>query len=363
MRNLIVMLGIALAAQSADAARLKELVEVEGFRTNALTGVGLVVGLQGTGDDSSSLFTRQPLATLLKHLGTVIDPTDIKAKNVALVMVTANLPPFARAGMSLDVTVSSMATAKSLQGGTLLLTQLKGANQETYALAQGSLTLGGFAVESAGSSSKKNQVTVGHIPGGAHIERDGPTALPKSEIVLLLRDPDFTTAMRISEAINRTMGAEETMARVRDPGSVVVAMNGPWQARPVELVATLEAIEATPDLPGRVVIDERTGTLVIGSNVTLLPVSIAHGGITVKVAQEKAVSQPNALARGETAVVAHSTLDVEEKAGQLIPLAGAATVGDLTSALNALGVKPRDLVSILQALKAAGALRATIEIL
>ncbi len=313
--------------------------------------------------DSSSLFTRQPLATLLKHLGTIIDPNDIKSRNVALVMVTANMPPFARSGMSLDVTVSSMATAKSLQGGTHLLTQLKGADQETYALAQGSLTVGGFAVESSGSSSKKNQVTVGHIPAGAHIERDGPTALPKSEIVLLLRDPDFTTATRISEAINRFLALAQPLAHVRDPGSVIVEMAGPWSGHAVELGTAWDAIEATPDVPGRVVIDERTGTLVIGANVTLLPVAIAHGGLTVKVAEEKSVSQPNALAAGHTAEVKHSTLDVEEKEGRIVPLAAAATVGDLTAALNALGCRPRDLVSILQALKAAGALRASIEIL
>jgi flagellar P-ring protein precursor FlgI len=340
------------------------LADVVGFRTNAIVGVGLVVGLNGTGDDASSFLTRRPLAALLKHLGSVIDPNDIKARNVAIVMVTANLPPFARPGMAIDVVVSSAGTAKSLQGGTLIETALKGPDHATYALAQGALALGGFTAQGgSGSTSAKNHATVGRIPGGGMVEREAPAALPDGQVVLLLHDPDFTTASRIAAAVNKALG--DGTAEVRDPAAVRVAIGGKWKARVVDFVARLEAIEAAPDAPARVVIDERTGTVVVGATVALGPASVAHGGLSVKVAEHAAVSQPNALApRAQTVVTPESELAVDEGAGKLQPiLKEAATVADVAAALNALGVKPRDLVAIFQALKAAGALRAAIEVL
>ena len=359
-------LALLLAATplAARAHRLKDLVDVEGFRPNQLTGVGLVVGLDGTGDDPSSFSTRRPLATLLRHLGATIDPIEIKARNTALVLVTADLPPFARPGMSLDVTVSSLGTARSLLGGTLIATGLKGADRETYALAQGPLTVGGFAVDAAsGTSARKNHVTVARIPGGGRIEREAPGALPDREVVLLLRSPDFTTASRIAAAIDASLGGGA--ARVRDPAAVLVAVAPAWRGRVVDLVARLEAIEASPDAPARVVIDERTGTVVVGSAVTLGAAAVASGGITVQVSERRTVSQPVAPLSPEarTVTVPESAVEVQEKEGQLHPLAGAATVGDVAAALNALGIKPRELVAILQALKAAGALRAEIVVL
>lgn len=360
----LLLVAVLAETSSARASRLKELVDVEGVRTNQLTGLGLVVGLTGTGDDFiGSAISRRQLALMANHLGINIDPKDIIARNVATVVVTANLPPFARPGTAIDVHVSAASSAKSLLGGTLVATPLKGADKAVYALAQGPVAVGGFAVEGAtGSSARKNHVTVARIPGGATVEREAPGALPKKELVLLLRDADFTTASRIAEAVNKAVG--EKTARVRDPGSVVVAIGKNWQDRVVEYVASLEAIEATPDAPARVVIDERTGTIVVGAKVTLGPAAIASGGITVTVQEKKEVSQPQPLSPGGTTqVVPETQVNVEEKEGMLRAVAGAATVDDVANALNALGVKPRDLVAIFQALKMAGALRADITVM
>ncbi|HEX4456483.1 MAG TPA: flagellar basal body P-ring protein FlgI [Polyangia bacterium] len=356
-------LSILVSSSPAQAARLKELVEVDGFRTNHLVGLGLVVGLAGTGDDTSMTATKHPLQSLMRHLGTTVDLTDLMQKNVAMVMVTAELPPFARAGTTLDVTVSSMGNAKSLVGGTLIVTPLKGPDNNVWALAQGSLTLGAWSAGGAsGSTTRKNHVTAGHVPNGATLEHDAPNGLPDGQIALLLREPDFTTAWRIASAINGTLG--EPLARVRDPGAVIVTGGPRWKGRTVELIALLESIEATPDSPGRVIIDERTGTIAVGANVSLSASAVACGGITVKIDEQPVVSQPNAFTKGaKTEVVAQSDVKVEEGEGRLAPLRAATTVGDVAAALNALGVKPRDLVSIFQALKAAGALRAEIQVL
>ncbi len=364
VRTLLIALGaLVLGATPVAASRLKDLIEVQGFRGNQLTGMGLVVGLNGTGDQAVSNVTRRPLSAMMRHMGTVIDPNDILVRNTALVMVTATLPPFARSGMGLDVVISSVGTAKSLQGGTLVSTALKGADGQVYALAQGPLLVGGYAVEGGtGSSTKKNHVTVARIPSGATVEREGPGGLPHEEVVLVLHDPDPTTASRISAAINQAIG--EGSALVRDPAAVVVKVPAKWLGKTVELVATLEAVEAIADAPARIVIDERSGTVVVGSKVSLSPVSIAYGGLTVNVAEQPAVSQPNPLSpAGQTQVVPQTQLAVEEKEGRLQALAEAATVGDVAAALNALGAKPRDLIAIFQALRAAGALHAEIEVL
>lgn len=359
---LVTALLLGGPSRPAGAARLKELVEVEGFRENALYGLGLVVGLAGTGDDPSSFLVRRPMAELLKHLGNVVDVNDIKAKNVAVVAVTAALPPFAQPGVKLDVTVSSMGTAKSLSGGTLLATPLKGADYQVYALAQGSVVVGGFSVSGgSGSSSSKNHVTVARIPGGAVTERRAPAELPREQVVLLLREPDFTTAQRIAEAIDATLGPGRAV--MRDPASVVVAVDAGKKENVVRLVAQLEAIDAVPDTRGRVVLDERTGMVVVGANVELGPVAIAHGGLSVQIAERKEVSQPQALAAGTTTVTPATEIAVDEKEGLMHLMPQSGTVGDVAAALNALGVKPRDLVSIFQALKAAGALRADLQVM
>lgn len=357
-----VALTATLIGKPVHAARLKELVEIEGLRENPLVGIGIVVGLTGTGDDASSIATRRPMAALLRHLGTNVDVNDIKAKNVALVTVTANLPAFARPGMPFDVTVSSMGSAKSLQGGTLIATPLKGADGNVYGVAQGPLALGGFAADGgSGSGTKKNHVTAGRIPSGALCERVAPGSMPQSEIILLLRRADYTTASRIAQEITRAL--PDTPAEVRNAGVVSVGVARRWQRGQAELIANVLALEVVPDEKGRIVIDERTGTIVVGSHVTLDPAAVAHGGITVKVSENQAVSQPLPLAKGETAVTKQSDVQVEEGDGKLVPLPGAATVGDIAAALNALGVKPRDLIGIFQGLKRAGALHCELEVM
>lgn len=358
----IVFLSFLGLGGEAKANRLKDLVDIEGFRTNKLVGYGLVVGLSGTGDSGSSVLVKQSMANLLKRLGTRVSARDIKAKNVAVVLVTAELPPFAKAGMKLDVTVASSGEAKSLQGGVLIATPLKGADRKTYGIAQGALSLGGFSATGfSGSSTVKNHPTVARIPSGGMVEVGAPSVFVRDRVTLLLKDPDFTTASRIAMAIDAAMSSK--IAIVRDPGTITVLIGKEWRSRAVHFIATIESIQAVPDVPARVVVDERTGTVVVGSGVTLSSVAVAHGAITVTIAESTAISQPGVLSNGETAASQDSAVNVEEGSGDLRVLPKATTVGDVAAALNALGAKPRDLVSIFQALKAAGALRAEVIIL
>jgi flagellar P-ring protein FlgI len=359
----LVTFVLALAAGPVAADRIKDLTTIQGVRENHLTGFGIVVGLDGTGDDASSATTRTALTKMLKQLGVSVDAAQLKAKNVAAVVLTTELPAFARPGMELDVVVSSMGTAKSLAGGTLLQAPIKGPDGKTWALAQGSLSVGGFAAEGAsGSSTKSNHLTVGTIPGGAIVEAGAPTVLPQKEIVLVLEKPDFTTATRMREAIEAKLGAGK--ARTRDAAAVIVPVDAEHRADVASLIAQLESIEVAPDLEAKVIVDERNGTIVVGEHVTLRPAAIAFGALTVEIGETPEVSQPDApFGEGTTAVVDRSTVKVEEKDAPIHVLGSAATVGDVAAALSALGAKPRDLVSILKALKAAGALRAELETL
>ncbi len=346
----------------AHAARVKDLVELEGARDNVLVGMGLVVGLAGTGDDASSVPARRAVERLMENLGTAVPSNDIRAKNVAIVTVTAKLPPFARPGARIDVSVSSMGSARSLAGGTLIASALKGLDKQTYAIAQGQLLVGGYQTESrTGSRSSKNHTTVGRIPGGATVEREVPRAAIEGSLVLLLKRPDFTTASRIEAAIDADFGSN--VAKVRDGGVVEVQIGPAWTSSVAQLIARVEAVQATPDAVARVVIDERTGTVIAGADVTIGPAAIAYGGISIKVDERVRVSQPSAFGRGRTAEVPDSELMVDEAAGKMHALPAATTAGDVANALNALGVKPRDLVPIFQALKVAGALTAEIEVL
>lgn len=359
----LALVAILLASASAWADRIKDLTTVGGVRDNHLTGFGLVVGLDGTGDDARSPAVKSALAKMLKKLGVSIDPADLKAKNVAAVLITAELPAFAKPGMALDITVSSMGNAKSLAGGTLLAAPLKGADQRTWAIAQGALTVGGFVADGAsGSSSKKNHTLVGMIPGGAQVEASAPTVLPAKQIALVLKQPDFTTATRMRDAINAVKG--DNAARVGDSATVVVTI--PKGADVSQLISELEPIEVDPDVKAKVIIDEKTGTIVIGEAVTLRPAAITFGALTVEVGEEPVVSQPDAPfgAKGATTkVVPRTKIEVKEQDNTIKMMKKAATVGDVAAALAALGAKPRDLVAILRALKAAGALRADLETL
>ncbi len=386
---------LLLAAESAGADRLKDLADLSGVRANKLLGYGLVVGLGGTGDDATAEFTVQSVVTILRHLGVQVEPQHLRLRNVAAVVVTADLPAFAKPGQRVDVLVSSVGNARSLENGTLLTTPLKGPDLKVYALAQGPLTVGGYAVTGAtGSRSQKNQTNVGRIPGGGLVERAVAVPLGGERMVITLRQPDFTTAARIAQAINVKLApaaalppppasdasgegaapeaevapAEASAAETQvskatavDAGSVVVDVSPAFAERFTELWADLELLEVEPDLPTRVVVNERTGTVVLGDRVRLLPVAIAHGGLTLEVRELLLPSQPGPLSGGTTEVVPASSASAQEGRGQLAALSGA-SLKDVVGALNSLGVTPRDLVAILQALKSAGALRAELEV-
>jgi len=361
MHAVLITLAVCLAAGPASADRIKDLTTIAGVRDNHLTGFGIVVGLDGTGDDSRSPLVKGALTKMLKKLGVTVDPADLKAKNVAAVMITTELPAFAKPGMTLDITVSSVGNAKSLAGGMLLAAPLKGADQRTWAIAQGSLSIGGFVAEGAsGSTAKKNHTLVGLVPGGAQVEASAPTQMPQHQIALLLKQPDFTTATRMREAIITALGP--SAARLTDAGTVVVPIAKGSDVG--QMIAQLEAIEVDPDVKAKVIIDEKTGTIVIGEAVTLRTVAITFGALTIEVDEAPIASQPDAtFGRGTTKILERTSVKVNEADNQIRVLHKAGTVGDVAAALAALGAKPRDLVSILRALKAAGALRADLETL
>lgn len=360
MRNAIIALLAITSVASAD--RIKDLAQVEGVRDNHITGFGLIVGLDGTGDDIMSPIVKDAMTKMLKRLGLTIDPTMLKAKNVAAVMVTAELPAFGRPGQLVDVTVSSAGNATSLGGGTLLASPLKGPDGRTWAIAQGAISVGGFSAGGAsGSTTKKNHTLAGVIPNGGTLEGIAPTKLPERELVLLLGTPDFTTATRVEAAINAAL---PDTAHARDAAAIVVKIAPDFRGKVPELIAKLEAIEVDPDVKAKVVVDEKTGTIVVGEAVQLRPAAITFGSLTVEVTEQPVVSQPVApLTKGKTKVVPQTQIKVDEASHPIRVIGKSATVGDVAAAFASLGAKPRDLVSILRALKAAGALRADLEMM
>lgn len=357
----VLVLALVPAGLFANA-RVKDITTLKGVRENQLIGYGLVVGLQGTGDGSSSQFTIQSLATMLNNLGVGIDPSTINVKNVAGVIVTAYLPPFARMGAKVDILVSSLGDAKSLQGGTLLLTPMKGADGQVYAVGQGPITIGGFAADSGGASSQKNHPTVGKVPAGATVERELPFDFSQmDELVYSLNTPDFTTANRVARAINKSLGG--TFAAARDSATIEVQIPDKFRAKVVQMVAKIETVKVKPDVYAKVVVNERTGTVVVGQDVRISTVAIAHGSLTISVQPNIEVSQPEPLSEGTTEVINQPTVDVSEGENKLAIVPGGASIGDLVKALNALGVTPRDLIAVFQAIQAAGALQAELEII
>jgi len=362
--SLAVLLSCGLlCGGEAQAARIKDLTSIAGVRDNQLIGYGLVVGLNGSGDGNNTGFSSQTLSTMLRSMGLTIDAARIRARNVAVVMVTATLPPFARAGGHVDVVVSSMGDAKSLQGGTLLLTPLRAPNGQIYAVAQGPVSVGGFAAGGkSGSRVQQNHPTVGHIANGALIEGEvGVQFNAREHIRMLLHSPDFTTSMRLVEAINTQLGPDA--ARAVDSGTLEVRVPEAYRDNVAAFVAALENVEVTPDSVAKVVLDERTGTVVIGENVRISTVAIAHGNLSIEIKEEPLVSQPAPLSQGRTAVIPRSDVKVKEDGGKVVLLSDAVTIRDLVRALNSIGVTPRDLVVIFQAIKAAGALQAKLEIM
>jgi flagellar P-ring protein precursor FlgI len=354
-----------IAAPAAWAGpRIKDVADFEGVRENQLVGYGLVVGLAGTGDSlRNSPFTRQSLASMLERLGVNASNGNLNTRNVAAVMVTANLPPFAAQGSRIDVTVSALGDSRSLAGGQLLVTPLMGADQQVYAVAQGPLAIGGFAASGqSGSSVTRGVPTAGRIASGALVEREIMFDIAaQQELRLALRNPDFTTARRIAAAINDVVGTEA--ARAANPGSVVLRRPADYPGDMVSLIGRIENLEVEVDTPARIVIDESSGIVVMGENVKVSTVAIAQGNLTISIQEDPFVSQPAPFSRGETVVAPSSGVDVEEDEGGLVMVPGGVPLRQLVNGLNALGVTPRDMISILQALKAAGAIQAEIEVM
>ncbi len=357
------LLLLAGGADQAAASRIKDVAAFKGVRSNQLIGNGLVVGLNGTGDGNNVKFNIQEMTNLLERMGVHANPDLIKLKNIAAVVVTANLPPFSRVGSKIDVLVSSIGDAKSLQGGTLLLTPLKGVDDQVYALAQGPVTVGGFAAGgNAGGGITKNHPTAGRIAAGGSVEREIPITLGATGgMVLALHTPDFTTANQIVQAINREF--RKNVAISPDSGTIKVELPPQYQDRVVAMMAKLENLEIATDPVAKVVIDERNGTVVMGANVRIATVAIAHGNLMINVKERQLVSQPLPFAQGTTTVVPDTSITVKEGGDRLMVMPEGVSIGQVVQALNALGATPRDLISILQAIKASGALQAEIEVI
>lgn len=354
------LICVLCSSRPARADKLRDLTDVVGARDNQLVGYGVVTGLNGTGDDITVPFAQQSLRALMRRLGIQVDAKQARLRNVAAVVVTATIPAFVREGSRLDITVSSMGNAKSLRGGVLVQTPLRGADRKTYAVGQGALVVGGFsAAGSSGSSLQENVTTTGRIPTGALVEREIKTSFfTKDRVTLALRSPDFGTAQRVVEALDKAFGKDS--AKALDGGSVEVKAPSELKDKPVELLSKLGDVDVDPVTSARVVINERTGTIVAGGDVHLSPVAIAQGGITISIQETQQVVQPNAFAAGQTATTQNSNVEANEKGPALTYVKGAATLADVAQSLSTLGVSPRELASILQALKGAGALRAEI---
>lgn len=351
----------AAVIQSPGNTRIKDVAKVQGVRANQLVGYGLVFGLAGTGDSNKSVNTIQSVVNMLRSFGVLVDQTKLQSKNVAAVMISSKLPAFVKSGDTIDVTVSSMGDAKSLAGGTLIQTPLRAANGNVYAVAQGPVTTGGFAAGGTGANVQKNFPTVGLITNGAIVERDVPFQIgANGQFNLALNRPDFTTATRIAEAITQRFG---TIAVARDPGTVTVSVPAMFGQDVVGFVAAIEELRIRPDEVARVVINERTGTIVMGSNVSIDEVAVAQGGLTVKITKTREVSQPLPFSQGRTVTTPRQSVNAQEGNGNLLVLPSTASVGDVVAALNSVGATPRDIITILQAMKAAGALHAEMELI
>ncbi len=383
-RYLCFVLGVVLflMPSSAMSARIKDVVSIQGVRPNQLFGYGLVIGLNGSGDKSGTEFTLQGLANMLEHTGIRVNASDMKVKNVAAVIVSATLPAFARIGKKIDITISSIGDAKSLVGGTLLLTPLKGIDNKVYALAQGPLSVGGYMVGgAAGGGVQKNHPTVGRISGGATVEREIPLTLSSREsLVMILNEPDFNTASAIARVINANYGEGSTTAI--DSGTLQFKVPVAFRHRVVDLIAQMGTLEVATDGTAKIVVNERTGTVVIGENVRISNVAVAHGNLSIQIKETQSVSQPAPFAPsgkgapatqmangvvvssgGSTVVAPESDVNVTEEDKKLLMVRGGSTIDELVKALNAIGITPRDLITVLQAMKAAGALQAELEII
>ena len=388
MKKISIITNILLSlfiTSSVFAVRLKDVSSIKGVRTNQLIGYGLVVGLNGTGDKAGTDFTVQSLVNLMERMGVHVIKDDVAMKNVAAVMVTTDIPPFARIGQKIDIVISSIGDCQSLQGGTLLITPLKGVDGNIYALAQGPLAVGGYSVGgAAGGGVTKNHPTVGRIARGATVEREIPVNIQgKKELTLMLHNPDFTTAVRVRNSINEKFG--QVLATTHDSGTLSIRIPEDYRNNVVQMIAALENIQVMPDTIAKVVLNEKTGTVVIGENVKISTVAVAHGNLSIQIKESVDVSQPSPLAPAppegstpqqfqldggpvmapgaQTVVSPSSDVYASEEDNKLLLVPSGATIGELVRALNAIGVTPRDLMTILMSIKAAGALQAELEIL
>ena len=354
----------SIADRATETIRIKDLGRLQGWRENALVGYGIVTGLAGTGDSPTNRATRQALSNVLSQFNMTVSPDQMQSRNVAVTMVTASMPPFAREGDAMDVTVTSAGDARSLVGGALMMTPLKAANGRVYALAQGPLSVGGYRYDANGNVVQKNHPTVGSVPGGAVVEVGLVAAeamAPTTQVTFVLNTPDYTTASRIAAAINAQMS--DAVAEALDASGVAIWLPQAQQARPVSFLARLESVAVEPDRRARVVINERTGTVVSGGDVRISRVAVSHGDLRVSIAAENQVSQPLALGRVPTGVrtelVTNSRVDVDES-GPAGYLMSSSTVADLVQSLVRMKTSTRDIISILRAVKAAGALHAEL---
>jgi flagellar P-ring protein FlgI len=363
-----ILILVCFFASPADSARIKDLSSIKGVRSNQLIGFGLVIGLTGTGDSATNVFfSIQTIVSMLKRLGVTVPTAEVdqlKFKNIATVIVTADLPPFAKQGDHIDVTVSSLGDSKSLQGGTLLMTPLKGPDGNTYAVGQGPLSIGGFSVSGAARGVQKNHLTVGRIANGAQVEKEIKYDFnSKEEIILALKKTDFTTASRISKAINDDM--KDSLASMVNGGTVRVKVPEFYLKNTSGFVTRIETLDVTPDSEAKVIIDERTGTIVMGENVKISSVAVAHGALFINIKEEPVASQPPPLAPegAETVILPRTRLAVGEGIDKLLVIPNSISLGDVVKGLNSIGVTPRDLIAILQAIKASGALHARLELI
>lgn len=361
---LLFIIGFAAPVPAAAQVRLRDLVEVGGVRGNQLVGYGLVLGLQNTGDNlSNAIFTQQAIYNMMARMGVNITGQTLQTRNAATVIVTAMLPPFARQGTPIDVQVASMGDAKSLSGGILMVTPMLGADGEVYAVAQGPVVIGGLAVNGRAQSVRSGVQTSGSIPGGAIVEREVPNTFDDLTVVhLALRQPDFTTARRLAQAINARLGGD--YAQAPDLGTVDVRVPEVYAHRVTDMMADLEQIEIPADEPARIVVDISSGTIVIGADVRLDAVAVTHGNLTVRITETPQVSQPAPFSNGQTAIVPRTRIGIDNQSDKKLRLLPhSASLGDLVRGLNALGLGPRDLIQVLTALKAAGALHAEMKFL
>lgn len=359
------ILALLLAANLAfGAARIKDLGTWEGVRDNQLVGYGLVVGLAGTGDKRQTVFSAQSLTNMLEKMGVTVNPTSIQVRNTAAVMVTATLPPYGQPGNRIDTHVAAIGDSTNLQGGLLLMTPLKAADGQVFAVAQGPVVTGGFGAGRGGNTQTLNHPTAGRIPNGAIIERQAPSPQPGSRMKLLLKQADFTTAARIAAAVNKQfVGSGPAIARAENSALVIIDAPPRYSTKPVEFASEVENLSVEADRRARIVINERTGTIVLGKEVRIAPIAILHGALSVEIQTTFAVSQPAPLAQGNTAVTPQTNVNVKEEKAKAVQLKQGATVEDLVKALTAIGSTARDIIAILQNLKAAGALEAELEVI